>query len=38
MTVMGLSWPWNAVIFLALLFALDAVLWVCGEYLERRPR
>jgi hypothetical protein len=32
----GFGYPINVVIFVGLLFALDAVLWVCGEYLERR--
>lgn len=38
MTIFGYGWPVNAVIFIGLLFGLNAVLWAYGEYLERRRR
>jgi hypothetical protein len=38
MPIFGAVWPWNAVILVGLLFVLDAVLFACGLYLERRPR
>jgi hypothetical protein len=32
------GWPWNAVVFIGVLFVLDLLLWAWGTHLERRRR
>lgn len=36
MTIFSFGWPWSAVLFIAFLFVFDAVLFLAGEWLERR--